>query len=83
MDSLHALGIAHCDVCVDNVHVLDCGDVVLGDLEYCADATSPPPLVRRRFDDTLGVPYTAQELDEQQFLKFAEELAASHATSLT
>lgn len=34
IDAIHSLGIAHCDVCVDNLFVMDGGRVILGDLEY-------------------------------------------------
>ena len=74
LTSLHKIGIAHCDVCLDNVFVLDCGEVIIGDLEYCTDAVgSPPNGIRRRFDSELGVPGSAEALDEQQFLKMMEE----------
>ena len=74
IDSLHKIGIAHCDVCLDNVFVLDSGEVILGDLEYCAEIfDQPPDGVKRRFNSELGVPVSAQELDEQQFLKLLEE----------
>ena len=48
--------------------------VILGDLEYCSEILGPPPDgVKRRFDSELGIPVTAIELDEQQYLKMLEE----------
>ncbi len=34
LGSRHHLGIAHCDVCLENVFVLDSGVAILGHLEY-------------------------------------------------
>ena len=75
LNSLHDIGIAHCDVCLENVFVLDSGVVILGDLEYCTEANGQPPSdIRRRFDRELGVPSSASDLDDQQFAKLCEEL---------
>lgn len=70
---LHSLGIAHCDICVDNVFVNVVGDVVfLGDLEYCQLMVNPPPINIRRADSRAR---TAGELDLIQLDKFGDELA--------
>jgi uncharacterized protein YuzB (UPF0349 family) len=34
------VGVAHCDICVENLFVLDSGVILLGDLEYCTDLES-------------------------------------------
>eukprot|EP01041_Mallomonas_annulata_P027820 gene27820-49534_t len=69
----HSLGIAHCDICVDNVFVNVVGDVVfLGDLEYCQLMVNPPPIGIRRADSRAR---TAEELDLIQLAKFSDELA--------
>ncbi len=70
---LHSLGIAHCDICVDNVFVNLVGNVVfLGDLEYCQLIGDPPPIGIRRADSRSS---TAGELDLIQLDKFSDELA--------
>ena len=69
---LHSLGIAHCDICVDNVFVNVVGNVVfLGDLEYCQLLVNPPPIGIRRADSRAR---TAGELDLIQLDKFSDEL---------
>ena len=70
---LHSIGIAHCDICVDNVfvNVVD-GVVFLGDLEYCQPMGNPPPTGIRRADSRAK---TAQELDYIQLEKLKDELA--------
>jgi hypothetical protein len=48
---LHSLGIAHCNICVDNVFVNVVGNVVLlEDLEYCQLMVNPPPIGIRSQD---------------------------------
>ena len=70
---LHSLGIAHCDICVDNVFVNVVDNVVfLGDLEYCQSMINPPPINIRRADCKAN---TAEELDWIQLGKFRDELA--------
>jgi hypothetical protein len=70
---LHSLGIAHCDICVDNVFVNVVGNAVfLGDLEYCQLMANPPPIGIRRADSRAR---TAGELDLIQLDKFSDELA--------
>ena len=70
---LHSLGIAHCDICVDNVFVNVVDNVVfLGDLEYCQLMVNPPPIGIRRADSRAR---TAEELDLIQLDKFSDELA--------
>jgi len=70
VDELHGLGIAHCDICSDNMFVLDDRNVILGDLEYCTEVTSLPPQVRRLY----GTPATALELDELQVLRCNDDI---------
>ena len=72
IDSIHSLGIAHCDICCENVFVLDDGSVILGDLQYCTEVHSRPFEVKRMF----GNPDTALELDENQYVRFLEELGS-------
>jgi hypothetical protein len=70
---LHSLGIAHCDICVDNVFVNVVGNVVfLGDLEYCQLMINPPPIGIRRADSRAR---TAEELDLIQLERLSDELA--------
>jgi hypothetical protein len=70
---LHDIGIAHCDICVDNVFVNVVDDVVfLGDLEYCRPMLDPPPIGIRRADLKAK---TAEELDHLQLGKLKDELA--------
>lgn len=70
---LHSLGIAHCDICADNVFVNVVDNVVfLGDLEYCQLLVNPPPTGIRRADSRAR---TAGELDLIQLDKFRDELA--------
>ena len=70
---LHSIGIAHCDICVDNVFVNVADNVVfLGDLEYCQLLINAPPSGIRRADSRAK---TAEELDLIQLGKFSDELA--------
>jgi RIO-like serine/threonine protein kinase len=77
LNNLHLIGVAHCDICVDNIFVLDDNEIILGDLEYCTRCDSRPPDVRRRHDATLGIPANALELDEQQYSVLRDELASA------
>lgn len=71
---LHSIGIAHCDICVDNVFVNVVGDVVfLGDLEYCQLMVDPPPIDIRRADSRAR---TAKDLDLFQLDMLRDELAS-------
>lgn len=73
---LHANGLAHCDICVDNIFVDDLedgGHVFLGDLEYCCGKDSKPRSDTRRAD---GRATTAEELDNIQLAKLKDELAS-------
>ena len=71
---LHDRGIAHCDICADNIFVNVVDDTVfLGDLEYCRNMGDPPPIGIRRGDSRAT---TAEELDLIQLSKFNDELAA-------
>lgn len=70
---LHAIGMAHCDICVDNIFVnLETNVVFLGDLEYCRPMGEAPPEDIRRADPAAR---TAQELDKLQLEKLRDELA--------
>lgn len=72
VQQLHSIGMAHCDICVDNVFVsIETGVVFLGDLEYCRPMISAPPVNIRRACLTAS---TAQELDNIQLRKLQEEL---------
>ena len=73
VEQLHAIGIAHCDICTDNIFVnIETNVVFLGDLEYCRPLGEAPPLYIRRGDPTAR---TAQELDIIQLAKLRLELA--------
>lgn len=70
---LHEIGMAHCDICVDNIFVdLETNVVFLGDLEYCRPMGNVPPVDIRRGDPAAR---TAQELDDLQLVKLRDELA--------
>lgn len=70
VDELHGVGVAHCDICTDNMFVLDDGTVILGDLEYCTEHDAAAPAVRRSY----GNPATALELDENQVTRCNEDI---------
>jgi hypothetical protein len=75
VEQLHANGIAHCDICVDNLFVdsaEDGGRVFLGDLEYCCSKDSKPPTGLRRSDPRAE---TAEALDHIQLFNLRDELA--------
>jgi hypothetical protein len=73
VSQLHCIGIAHCDICVDNVFVNIKDDVVfLGDLEYCQEKDQSAPSDLRRSDLRAR---TAEDLDGIQLEAFQEELA--------
>mmetsp|Transcript_18445 Transcript_18445/g.25278 ORF Transcript_18445/g.25278 Transcript_18445/m.25278 type:complete len:348 (-) Transcript_18445:222-1265(-) len=72
---LHDNGIAHCDICVDNIFVEfeeKGGQVFLGDLEYCCAKDMEPRSDIRRADCRAK---TAEELDNIQLEKLKDELA--------
>ena len=81
VDSIHALGIAHGDICCENVFVLDHQSdvkgvigrwvVVLGDLQQCMEIQQQPV---KGMKHLYGDPGTALELDENQFVRFLDEL---------
>lgn len=80
VDSIHALGIAHGDICCENVFVLDQNSdgkgvgrwvVVLGDLQQCMEVQQQPS---KGVKHLYGDPGTALELDENQFVRFLDEL---------
>jgi hypothetical protein len=69
---LHSIGVAHCDICVENIFVNVIDKVVfLGDLEYCQRMDDPPPIGIRRADLRAN---TGQELDLLQLEKLQVEL---------
>lgn len=76
LDNLHSIGLAHCDVSIDNIYVLDNNEIILGDFEYCREVDSAPPDVCRRWDSELGTPVTSLQLDEQQYSMLQDELAS-------
>lgn len=75
MNQLHALGLAHCDICCDNVFV----DIeapysaFLGDLEYLCPMNSSPPIGIKRMHEEAD---NAQSLDSLQYKTFIDELAS-------
>ncbi len=70
---LHSIGIAHCDICIDNVFVDVHNNVVfLGDLEYCQPKGDDPPRGIRRAHQGAT---TAEELDARQLETLTDELA--------
>lgn len=71
---LHSIGIAHCDICADNLFVNVVDNVLfLGDLEYCCLKDSVPPSALRRSDPKKAT--TAAELDLIQLRNLEDELA--------
>jgi hypothetical protein len=76
IEQLHAIGYAHCDICVDNIFVDsedEGGAVFLGDLEYCCRIQDKPPTGIRRADSKAK---TAQQLDKIQLQKLQDEIAS-------
>mmetsp|Transcript_23650 Transcript_23650/g.32466 ORF Transcript_23650/g.32466 Transcript_23650/m.32466 type:complete len:676 (+) Transcript_23650:95-2122(+) len=83
VDSIHALGIAHGDICCENVFVLDQQArwvVVLGDLQHCMEVQQQP---HKGVKHLYGDPGTALELDENQFVRFLDDLNGYFASTLT
>lgn len=77
VEQIHSAGVAHCDICVENLFVLDSGVILLGDLEYCTDLESAQlPEVRRMYVDRESgqAPTTAMELDANQLARLEEFL---------
>eukprot|EP01031_Cornospumella_fuschlensis_P034229 gene34229-41433_t len=79
VNELHGVGVAHCDICTDNMFVLEDGTIILGDLEYCTESDNLPPQVRRFY----GTPATALELDEMQVLRCNDDIRAMMAPITT
>jgi hypothetical protein len=74
VEQLHGLGIAHCDICVDNIFVNVIDNVVfLGDLEYCQVMEDPAPTGIRRADRRARA---GRDLDLIQLDKLRDELAS-------
>jgi hypothetical protein len=71
LEELHTIGLAHCDISVDNVFIDDNGVVFLDDLEYLTPTNDPPPHFTRL---PVGVNehqvQSALQLDEFQFQLF-------------
>jgi len=66
VEQLHSLGIAHCDVALENFFVLANGQIILGDLEYVRPLHDPaPPSLYRSIPGAT----TAEDLDMQQLKK--------------
>lgn len=73
VDQLRSIGMAHCDICVDNIFVnLVTNVVFLGDLEYCRPMNDAPPVDIRRSDPAAR---SARELDKLQLVKLQDDLA--------
>jgi hypothetical protein len=68
LDELHGLGLAHCDVVVDNVFVHG-GIAYLDDLEYLTPIGEPAPATSR-WDQTKHPGLTAILLDEMLYASF-------------
>jgi tRNA A-37 threonylcarbamoyl transferase component Bud32 len=80
LDAIHSIGIAHCDICLDNIFVLNDGTITLGDFEYCRAVTEPPPSVNRLFNNSdEQPPKTALDLDHNQFSKLDDELSEGYS----
>jgi hypothetical protein len=75
IDQLHDIGLAHCDICCDNIFV-DIHPpytVFLGDLEYVCRKESQPPIgIKRKHEEAEN----AESLDKMQYDKFVDELAS-------
>ena len=72
IDELHAIGLAHCDVRIENCFFDQRMNVAfLDDLEFLTKLTSAPPL---EIWGPLPLPPTAGELDESQYIKFIEKM---------
>lgn len=73
VEQLHSIGIAHCNICADNMFVNVVDNVLfLGDLEYSCLKDSAPPSALRRSDPKAT---TAAELDLIQLRNLEDELA--------
>lgn len=77
---LHAINLAHCDICVNNCYVDLSGRnpiVFLNDLEYARplDAAPPQPPHNSRLPPGHALPSTAEELDFLQLKSFKIEIS--------
>jgi len=71
LHELHSIGLAHCDVSVNNVYVDDDGTVFLDDLEYLTPIDrAPPHITRLPFGVDPALVVTALLLDELQLQRF-------------
>jgi hypothetical protein len=71
LKELHTIGLAHCDISVDNVFIDDNGVVFLDDLEYLSPINeSPPHFIRLPAGVNEHQVQSALQLDEFQFELF-------------
>lgn len=74
LDSLHELGFAHCDLCIDNVFYEEAMNrFFLDDLEYLTPVEDAAPIKNMRLSDGMAVPESAKQLDELNFQSFINE----------
>ena len=77
LDELHSIGLAHCDISVDNVLIDDNGVVFLGDLEYLTPVNEPAPhFTRLPAGVTADQVQSAGHLDDWQFEVFSAQVHA-------
>lgn len=71
LNELHAIGYAHCDICMDNVFVDNNNIVFLNDLEYLVGVQENPYQVTRIRNPILAASITTGlQLDVAQFAQF-------------
>jgi hypothetical protein len=71
LDELHNIGLAHCDLCIENVYIDDDGTVFLDDLEYLTPIENAPPHITRiPYGTDQSIVTTALILDELQYQTF-------------
>jgi hypothetical protein len=77
LEELHAIGFAHCDVCIANVFIDSDGIVFLDDLEYLTSINDPPPhKTRLPYGTNEGDVVTALTLDTLQYQQFCNHVAS-------
>ncbi len=75
LQELHNIGLAHCDVSVNNVFIDDGGVVFLNDLEYLTPINDPVPhYTRLPVGVTADQVQNARHLDELQFQLFSADV---------
>jgi hypothetical protein len=68
---LHQIGLAHCDICLENAFYDEStNSVFIDDLEYLTPAGDTPPH-HTRIPSDVAIPATARELDELQLERLA------------